>query len=126
MNLFCSLYRQIICLRVSYVRGNKNSFNRPMCDFIPETQGFLKVLYSNHESRSLYCCPTGLKITLNIFIKILGYKQLLPLMKNYIAHISISRTLLILGLFFFPNEKEDSFLFIIERTRTIAKDTCGK
>lgn len=46
-------------------------------------------------------------------------------MKNDIAYTGISRILSIF-FFFFPNEKEDLFLFITERSGTIAKDTHGK
>lgn len=45
-------------------------------------------------------------------------------MKNYITHAGMRRTLS--NYSFFPNEKEDLFLFIIGRTCTIAKDTYGK
>lgn len=103
MNLCCSLYSQIIWQTVleSTMSEATNSFNTPIFNFTTETQVFLKALYSNCWSKSLYCCPIGLKITLNICVKISGYKQLLPLMKNDIAHISNSRTLfnLVLGFF---------------------------
>lgn len=61
---------------------------------------------------------------LEYFIKILGYKQHVAFMKNYITHAGMRRTLS--NYSFFPNEKEDLFLFIIGRTCTIAKDTYGK